>query len=396
MASKPSVNRNSSQRLPAPSLFIGPPSRNASDTSIIPPSSAAGARGNPLSRQRSQRIEASTDGNGNSTAPINPSGGGGGGSSSAVTPGVSWKDTPPLQFPPLHKTSTNASIGAAAAATAAAADHHQHQHHHAPAHHQGQQPDQPSTDAIWAEMQNTLEEVELSATTGTNVFQPGHSQALDELRTAQIALAQAWARSEAAADEEAGADGQQQQQQRATATPTPSDAIRGANDPLLGHGVGGGGGKNGSNVKPLSAANVLQMDREQKMAAGGGGGGGAGAASSSVGPAAAVAAALGAGGAAGGGVAGGVAGVAAAAARPRSGTETSMKSQLERDTENDIQLARKRREANDRYFQRVNAGVLDVVAKLEEVAKAMKGVEMESKEIWGDAESIDTASVVSK
>jgi len=37
----------------------------------------------------------------------------------------------------------------------------------------------------------------------------------------------------------------------------------------------------------------------------------------------------------------------------------------------------------DRYFQRVNAGVLDVVAKLEEVAKAMKGVEIESREIWG-------------
>ncbi|OJD09571.1 hypothetical protein ACJ73_10215 [Blastomyces percursus] len=53
-------------------------------------------------------------------------------------------------------------------------------------------------------------------------------------------------------------------------------------------------------------------------------------------------------------------------------------------TERDILLARKRREANDRYFDRVNSGVLDVVAKLEEVALAMRVVERESKEIWND------------
>ena len=75
----------------------------------------------------------------------------------------------------------------------------------------------------------------------------------------------------------------------------------------------------------------------------------------------------------------------------RSGTGGSAgtgKSQLEEETENDIALARQRREANDKYFQRVNTGVVDVVRKLEEVAKAMKGVEMESKEIWDDKESI--------
>ncbi|WP_248790891.1 hypothetical protein, partial [Escherichia coli] len=44
---------------------------------------------------------------------------------------------------------------------------------------------------------------------------------------------------------------------------------------------------------------------------------------------------------------------------------------LEEETERDIQLARKRREANDRYFEQVNRGVLDVVSKLDEVAGAM-------------------------
>ena len=53
------------------------------------------------------------------------------------------------------------------------------------------------TDALWAEMQSTLEEVELSASNGAHVFGPDHNRALEELRTAQISLAQAWARSEA-------------------------------------------------------------------------------------------------------------------------------------------------------------------------------------------------------
>ncbi|CAI7576971.1 unnamed protein product [Penicillium viridicatum] len=51
-----------------------------------------------------------------------------------------------------------------------------------------------------------------------------------------------------------------------------------------------------------------------------------------------------------------------------------------------------RREANDRYFDRVNQGVLDVVAKLEEVSQAMRTVERESKDIWSDSESVTTTA----
>jgi hypothetical protein len=65
---------------------------------------------------------------------------------------------------------------------------------------------------------------------------------------------------------------------------------------------------------------------------------------------------------------------------------------LDDETEKDIRLARKRREANDRYFDRVNQGVLDVVAKLEEVAQAMRTVERESKDIWSDSESVTTTA----
>lgn len=60
---------------------------------------------------------------------------------------------------------------------------------------------------------------------------------------------------------------------------------------------------------------------------------------------------------------------------------------LDEETERDILLARQRREANDRYFDRVNNGVLDVVAKLEEVAQAMRAVERESKDVWNDTDS---------
>ncbi|KAH6640676.1 hypothetical protein F5144DRAFT_544835 [Chaetomium tenue] len=160
------------------------------------------------------------------------------------------------------------------------------------------------TDALWAEMQATLEAVELTAggssggggagrdtaarTSTARVFSPDHERKLDELRAAQIALAQAWARSEA------------------------DEAIE------------------------TTAA------------------GGAGAAGE--------------------------------------GTERSGGKKVEEETEVDILLARKRREANDRYFQRVNQGVLDVVSKLEEVAIAMRAVEQESKELWGDDNESITGS----
>jgi hypothetical protein len=177
------------------------------------------------------------------------------------------------------------------------------------------------TDALWAEMQSTLEEVELSAVNGTHVFGPEHSKALEELRAAQIGLAQAWARSEA------------------------DDAVEIAdkNQESKGKSKGGMLGSEGR-----SALDTLGTDT---------------AASGSQRP----------------GSKGGSSAAAAGAER--------MGNKLEEETEADILLARRRREANDRYFQRVNGGVLDVVAKLEEVASAMRAVEQESRDIWGESDS---------
>ncbi|KAL4999568.1 hypothetical protein BDV10DRAFT_164542 [Aspergillus recurvatus] len=65
---------------------------------------------------------------------------------------------------------------------------------------------------------------------------------------------------------------------------------------------------------------------------------------------------------------------------------------LDEETEKDIQLARERREANDRYFERVNHSVLDVVAKLEDIAQALRTMEAESKDIWSEDDSLSTST----
>lgn len=172
-------------------------------------------------------------------------------------------------------------------------------------------------------MQSTLEEVELSAVSGTHVFGQEHAKALEGLRTAQIELAQAWARSEA------------------------DDVVESADRESKGL-SGGRGMTLGSEGKSLldTGGSTVQSGSARPGSSGN-------------------------------------------AAAPLGGE--AMGTQLEEETQADILLARKRREANDKYFQRVNEGVLDVVAKLEEVAKAMKAVEQESRDIWGENESARTS-----
>ncbi|KAJ4416711.1 hypothetical protein N0V82_006620 [Gnomoniopsis sp. IMI 355080] len=177
------------------------------------------------------------------------------------------------------------------------------------------------TDALWAEMQATLEEVELSASGGTRVFGPDHDRKLAELRAAQIALAQAWARSEA----------------------------DGAIEPAEATGAGGA-----ASVSTERGGAELKTDGTEGAKSVGTGGASTRPGSSGVGA-------------------------------------DRLGQRLEEETETDIQFARKRREANDRYFQRVNQGVLDVVAKLDDVATAMRAVEQESKDVWGD-ESVPSSA----
>lgn len=52
------------------------------------------------------------------------------------------------------------------------------------------------------------------------------------------------------------------------------------------------------------------------------------------------------------------------------------------DDEGDILVARRRREANERFFEKVREAVRDVVGRLEGVAEKMGKLEKESMEIW--------------
>lgn len=177
-------------------------------------------------------------------------------------------------------------------------------------------------------MQATLEEVELSASQGTRVFGAEHERKLADLRAAQIALAQAWARSEADDVIE-------------------TTASAGAEEVQDIKGVLG-------NVGLAAAAIAVAPAASAKGVVDGTDQGKSTAATNS--------------------------------ARPVSSGRGAEKlgASLEQETETDILLARKRREANDRYFSRVDQGVRDVVAKLEEVAVAMRAVEQESRDVWGD------------
>ncbi|KAL9100103.1 MAG: hypothetical protein Q9163_004478 [Psora crenata] len=60
------------------------------------------------------------------------------------------------------------------------------------------------------------------------------------------------------------------------------------------------------------------------------------------------------------------------------------KNEGEEEDDSDIAEARRRREANDRFFKKMGEGVEEVVDKLEGVAAAMAKVEKESREIWDE------------
>lgn len=192
------------------------------------------------------------------------------------------------------------------------------------------------TDALWAEMQATLEEVELSASGGTHVFGPEHDRKLAELRAAQIKLAQAWARGEAEDSIET------------TAAKNELPNLRGSLGEI---GISAGGTGLGPTMSATSGRVAAEGTEGAKSTAGTG------------------------------------------SVRPgSSGTgRERLGARLEEETERDILLARNRREANDRYFSKIDQGVKDVVEKLEEVAIAMRAVEEETRNIWGDGTAPDNA-----
>lgn len=138
---KPSPTSNTKpSRLPAPSLFVGPPSRNTSQLSVsrqLAPDAPHGKLSrDPVPRQRS-----------------------------ALSRPFESADSPSEE--PDKKQDSNSRL---------------------------RKDSEKETEARWREMQSTLNEVELTAQSSTHVFGESHAKALDALRDAQIALAYAWGR----------------------------------------------------------------------------------------------------------------------------------------------------------------------------------------------------------
>ncbi|KAA8903166.1 hypothetical protein FN846DRAFT_891226 [Sphaerosporella brunnea] len=106
-------------------------------------------------------LPTSSAGGGDSSTPLTPF------SSSPLSSSASALSTSTTTGP-LNTTTTAAAASAAAGATTAS----------------------PRSEALWTQMQSALLEVEASHT--ALFFGPSHARALEELRGAQMALAQAW------------------------------------------------------------------------------------------------------------------------------------------------------------------------------------------------------------
>lgn len=271
---KPSPTANTKpSRLPAPSLFVGPPSRNTSQLSVsrqlIPDAANPKATRDPVNRQRSAL-----------SRPWEPE-------SPAEEPQKD-KDAGPL----LRKESER------------------------------------STEARWKEMQSTLNEVELTAQSSTHVFGESHAKALDELRNAQVALAWAWGRG----NEESGllnASGGENDISQFT--------MDGGRRPSA---TTGEQGRTRNRADTQTSASTVLSDESIRS----------------------------------------------------DDTAKESRTQMEDETAEDIRRASERRGKNEEYFRMVEKSVGDVVSKLDIVAEAMRGVEAESRSLWGGSSATGSSS----
>ncbi|KAF2223630.1 hypothetical protein BDZ85DRAFT_175872, partial [Elsinoe ampelina] len=259
-----------SHRLPAPALFVGPPSRNASNVSLARPGpsrpNTSHAPDSPLTR------------------PARPS----------VSPPGSPKQATGSILD-LTRTTSNIPLRP--------------------------RPSKSSIEAQWSDLQRTLNEVETAApgsgvgiggwTGGATVFGAGHGKALQELRDAQIRLAEAWGPT-------AGREDDEQADDETAKTKARKDKK---------------GGKDAKGERNVSGKSTEES----------------------------------------------------AAGLSDTDSERGVKARPQRDGEEDLKNAAERREKNEEYFLKVKAGVQDVVAKLDEVSKAMRKVEGEGREIWDDS-----------
>ncbi|KAI4717634.1 hypothetical protein E4T48_06166 [Aureobasidium sp. EXF-10727] len=292
------MSKQSSQRLPAPSLFVGPPSHNASNASL--------ARANTETSQSSRTIPSSAI-----PGPTSPSLHQG--NLSRSNTGLSRQPTNLSRQntrDALSRQNTRDAVGLSCQNTSLSQqrpdglippeDKETSQQTQATGVGLQTNPEDQETkrqrprrgtavlDAHWAALQSTLSDIELSAGSSAHVFGSGHATALEELRAAQVNLARAWGQTDEGTTAPSSPSATKRETQQ---TNTHQDQEKAAEQ----------------NERKLSTATTL-----------------------------------------------------------------------------DLTSAAKRREASDKYFAAVKEGVAEVVRKLDGVADAMREVEMQSRDIWGD------------
>lgn len=344
------------QRLPAPSLFVAPPSVNASNLDLSKSATKESVQSN------------STKSNSN-TIRFTPS---------AAIPGPTSPLPSPLQQgkqPGLRPPSPDKARRQQAHSDRKKDDEEGISHFPPPppdARHlpqsqsdaddeQEQQRRQrrPTAvlDAHWAALQSTLSDIELSASGVSHVFGPNHASALDDLRKAQVELARAWG-------PRAGPDGTLQDGGlgRISLAGGKSSKDDGESSGKQGQGNGAGltktdtqaGESNASiaaDTKPgtanTSSSNPHNDGRSNKSTP----------------------------------------------SQDKAKDTAHTRGVSVKEADADLDAAEQRRKESDAYFQKVKEGVADVVRKLDDVSRAMRHVEMESRDIWGDAGSVDSTEL---
>ncbi|KAF4551646.1 Hypothetical protein D9617_12g035340 [Elsinoe fawcettii] len=271
-----STAKTAPHRLPAPALFVGPPSRNASNLSLPRPGPSR-----PTTSHAPESYLA---------RPARPS---------ASPPSSPTQATGSILD--LTRSTSNVPLRA--------------------------RPSKSSIEAQWSDLQRTLNEVETAApgsgvgiggwTGGATVFGAGHSKALQELRDAQIRLAEAWGPT-AGHDSSEHEDSSDSKAKNGKTKNNPKDKTKG---------------------KDTKGERKVSGKSNDEMAAG----------------------------------------------SSDADSERGVNARPQRDGEEDLKNAAERREKNEEYFLKVKAGVQDVVAKLDEVSKAMRKVEGEGREIWEES-----------
>lgn len=330
---QPSQTRNTpASRLPAPTLFVGPPSHNASNISLAlkHTHTASSTQHHPPSPTKLRHER---------TASTSPS------PSPGTSPGAPARNQ--VGKPPFSNANAKSNADADSAAGVGGGEKRgvgvsagEREKAGRP-----RRPTAAQIDAQWAELQSTLRDIEASASSGVHVFGPAHAGALDELRRAQVELARAWgpvdfrgkgdadSNGETSGDEGGEGQGQGQGQQKEEGEQNGN----GNGNTSTGAAAGAGTAPRSSTDKPPDTTSTRPKPPQPQQ-------------------------------------------------QPSIGLSPS--DPLSASTAADLSAAAARRRANEEYFARVKGGVQEVVSRLEEVSAAMKKVEEQSREIWGEGESL--------